>query len=426
MTVPATARRAGPYNGNGATTSFSFSFKTFAAGDLLVVKASSTGVETALVLNSDYSVALNGDQDASPGGSITYPISGAPLPSGEKLTIIGDLDYEQTTDLLGGGAFNARIIEDAFDRVVIQIQQLKEILDRSAVGFISSSADTSLPTPEGNKIIGWDANGTSLINRTSSEFATVSAFSNWLTNVFSGNGSTVSFTLAADPGVVSNMDVAIGGVVQTPNVDFTVSGKIVTFTSAPPSGTNNIVVRYGTALPVPDYLGRHAVYIAAGSMKPRSTNGCANLATVATASNQPDITTLDFDASAQEYAEFSIAMPSSWDESFLFFKVHWSHAATTTNFGVVWDLQAVAVSDNESVAQTFGTAVAVTDTGGTTNNLYTSPESGAVTVAGSPSAGDVVFFRFSRAATNVSDTLAIDARLHGITLYLVTNAGTDQ
>lgn len=71
MTVPSTARRAGPYTGNGSTTTFSFTFKTFAAGDLLVTRMDALGLETTLVLNSDYSVSLNVDQDTSAARSPT-------------------------------------------------------------------------------------------------------------------------------------------------------------------------------------------------------------------------------------------------------------------------------------------------------------------------------------------------------------------
>jgi hypothetical protein len=172
-------------------------------------------------------------------------------------------------------------------------------------------------------------------------------------------------------------------------------------------------------------VGKHAVWIAAGSMAPSASGGCAALATIASAANQPDIQTLNFDASSQEYAQFSITMPPSWNEGTVTFKPVWSHAATTTNFGVVWDLQGVAVSDDDTIAVNFGTAQTSTDTGGTTNDLYTGPESSAITIAGTPATGDTVFFRLSRVTGNGSDTMAIDARLHGIVLYMTTAAGTD-
>lgn len=172
-------------------------------------------------------------------------------------------------------------------------------------------------------------------------------------------------------------------------------------------------------------IGRHAVPVMAGSMRPSVVGGCASLNTIASASNQPDIQSLDFDSTSAEYAQFSVIMPSSWDEGTVSFQPVWSHASTTTNFGVVWTLQAVAVSDDDAIAVAFGTAESSADTGGTTDDLYTGPESSAITVAGTPAAGDTVFFRLSRDTSSGSDTIAIDARLHGIVLYITTAAETD-
>lgn len=171
--------------------------------------------------------------------------------------------------------------------------------------------------------------------------------------------------------------------------------------------------------------GKQAIYVGAGSISPSVTGGCAALAKIASAANQPDIVTLDFDATTQEYAQFSVVMPKKWNEGTVTFAPHWSHDATTTNFGVVWDLQAVAVSNDDAIAVAFGTAQTSADTGGTTNDFYTGPESSAITVSGTPAAEDCVFFRLSRVTGNGSDTMAIDARLHGITLYITTDAETD-
>lgn len=170
--------------------------------------------------------------------------------------------------------------------------------------------------------------------------------------------------------------------------------------------------------------GRTARWIPARDMSPSASGGCAALATIASAANQPDIQTLDFDSSSQEFAQFAILMPKRWDRGTVTFAPVWSHAAAAT-FGVVWELQAVAVSNDDAIAVAYGTAVGSTDTGGTTNDVYVGPESAAITVAGSPAAGDVVFFRLARAPTNGSDTLNVDARLHGIELYFNSAAEND-
>lgn len=181
----------------------------------------------------------------------------------------------------------------------------------------------------------------------------------------------------------------------------------------------------GAALVSSSTAGKHAIWVAAGSITPSATGGCAALATIASAANQPDIQTLDFDATTQEYAQFSIRMPKSWNEGTVTFSATWSHAATVTNFGVVWDLQAVAMSDDDTILANYGTAQTSTDTGGTTSDIYLSPESSAITVGGTPAAEDMVFYRLSRVTGNGSDTMTIDARLHGITLYITTDAEND-
>ena len=61
---------------------------------------------------------------------------------------------------------------------------------------------------------------------------------------FSGNGSTVAFTLSRPVASVAQVQANISNVPQNPSSAFSVSGNTITFTSAPPSGTNNIYVYY--------------------------------------------------------------------------------------------------------------------------------------------------------------------------------------
>lgn len=172
-------------------------------------------------------------------------------------------------------------------------------------------------------------------------------------------------------------------------------------------------------------IGRHSVPVMASAILPSISGGCAPLAVVATSANHPDLQTLDFDATTAEYAQFSIPMPKKWNLGTVTARFLWSHSATATNFGVVWALQAVAVSDDDAIDVAYGSAQQIADTGGTTSDLYRSGETPAITIAGSPAAEDLVLFRVSRVPTDGGDTLAVDARLHAIILYISTNAGTD-
>lgn len=64
------------------------------------------------------------------------------------------------------------------------------------------------------------------------------------TDYFNGNGSSTAFTLSRPVASVNDIEVVISNVVQQPSTAYNVSGTTITFTSAPPSGTANVYVRY--------------------------------------------------------------------------------------------------------------------------------------------------------------------------------------
>jgi uncharacterized protein YaiE (UPF0345 family) len=88
-------------------------------------------------------------------------------------------------------------------------------------------------------------------------------------------------------------------------------------------------------------------------------------------------------------------------------------------------LEAVAISDQDAGDAAVGTAQQVADTGGTTNTLYVTSATSAITIAGTPATQDWVVFQVKRVPADASDTMAIDARLHGVTINFTTSASTD-
>lgn len=170
--------------------------------------------------------------------------------------------------------------------------------------------------------------------------------------------------------------------------------------------------------------GTHSIWVPAVAMYGRTTNGAAS-GTAETSTNKVMLKSLDFDATTAEYAQFAVRMPKSWNLGTVSAAFVWSHAATITNFGVTWGIQGVAVSNDDAADAAFGTEVYVDDTGGTTDDLYTSSTTASVTIAGTPAAEDYVIFQVLRNPADTDDTLAVDARLHGVTLYYTTNAPTD-
>lgn len=156
------------------------------------------------------------------------------------------------------------------------------------------------------------------------------------------------------------------------------------------------------------------LWLSAAGMWPSTTSGCATNAKDEESTNKQNYYTLSFDADAVEYSECSLAMPSDWDASTITAKFYWRHADTTTNFKVAWSLQGVSMADDQVMDATWGTAVQANDIGGTTGDLYISPATAAITIAGA-TASELVQFRVSRVATDATnDTLAIDAKLIGV------------
>ena len=170
--------------------------------------------------------------------------------------------------------------------------------------------------------------------------------------------------------------------------------------------------------------GKESIYVPATAMYPSSTNGCASLAQVETTALRPDLMALDFATGSDEFSQFSIAFPKSWNEGTVTFQPYWT--VTGTNTGTVaWGLSGIAVSSDDSINTAFGTTVVCTALAhsGTSNDLMMSVESGAVTIAGSPAAEDMCFFQVSRDVS--ADAQSGDARLLGIKVFFTTDAAND-
>lgn len=142
MTVSNTTRKAGPYNGNGVNLTFPFGFKVFKGADLLVVYFTPLVGETTLVYNSDYSVLLNPDQDATPGGSVT--LLGVAPPAGDRIAIAGNLDYTQPLDITNEDGYFPQSTENALDRATMLVQQLLEQTSRAVIQPLTDTSGDPL------------------------------------------------------------------------------------------------------------------------------------------------------------------------------------------------------------------------------------------------------------------------------------------
>jgi hypothetical protein len=95
-------------------------------------------------------------------------------------------------------------------------------------------------------------NGTSIVLATGATtgdlievvaFSSLNIYSTITSETFNGTGSQTVFTMSAVPANTASLLVAISGVVQDPTT-YSVSTNTLTFSTAPPSGSGNISVRY--------------------------------------------------------------------------------------------------------------------------------------------------------------------------------------
>lgn len=325
--------------------------------------------------------------------------------------------YSDLRPLDDGVLASVELAEDAADRA-----EAAAVVSVAAANGIATNgtSGTSWTIAAESKAFTLDQTGLDYAEGMSVTVAKVGAAQNSGTGVVTDfDDPVLTVLIASTAGSGSGSAWSIS---QTPSSSGVTS--VAGLTGAVSSGGLKTAISLDTVDNTP-VLGKHAIWVPVGAMTPRTTNGAAAGLTELSG-NKIMLRTLDFDASTIEYAQFPIRMPKSWNEGTVTFVPEWSHAATATNFKVSWGLQAVAISDDDALDAAFGTAQYSNDTGGTTNDAYAGPESSAITIAGTPAAQDLVIFQVLRKADDgTNDTLAIDARLHGVTVFITTDAGTD-
>lgn len=133
-------RLAGPFTSEGQSR-LPFGFLIFEKTDVYVATADDPEAQVKmLVYGQDYSVEMNADQTATPGGTVVLT---TPIVKGNIFVVGSAVAYTQNMQLTNYSRFPPEIINEAMDRVVVQIQQLVERLGRTL-----SVPPTSDSTPE--------------------------------------------------------------------------------------------------------------------------------------------------------------------------------------------------------------------------------------------------------------------------------------
>jgi hypothetical protein len=266
-----------------------------------------------------------------------------------------------------------------------------DIVD-ATTAFVTATSTTTLT----NKTLTSPKIGTSILDTNGNELALLTATSSavneiTLANAATGNGPIISST-------------------GETNVDLNLN----------PKGSG--VLKSGTA--AVKIAGKETIWVPAVAMYAASTNGCADIDQTELTAQRPEVKALAFDASSDEYAQFAVAFPKSWNLGTVTFQTYWSVSGTNTGT-VCFAMQGVAVSSDDTLDVAMGTAVPNTAlaASGTANDLMVNAESGAVTIGGSPADADEVFFNIFRDVS--ADDQTSDARLLGVKIFYTTDAAND-
>jgi hypothetical protein len=132
-----------------------------------------------------------------------------------------------------------------------------------------------------------------------------------------------------------------------------------------------------------------------------------------------------FDGATEEGVQFRFHMPADWDGNAVNAKFYWDAATgASTSDGVTWGIAMQAFQDNDALDNAFGTSVDTDDAVIAVGDLHVTGLSSDITIAGSPSAGDLVIAEVTRVVGDANDTMTEDAKLVGVTIHYTATAAT--
>jgi hypothetical protein len=186
--------------------------------------------------------------------TVDYTVSSVQSPTGDNVVfnsglteddtvvIVYDPKYERTSEYTGTIRLNALNTELTYVLTLLQnnkrvSENAIRISDEETVGL-----DAKLPSLTGNGgrvfALKSDLSGVEFVTISSDSIIT----SNYEDESFNGDTVETDFTLSFSPSSQNAVLVYVDDVRQRPAVDYTIVGTTLSFTSAPGSGTDNIVV----------------------------------------------------------------------------------------------------------------------------------------------------------------------------------------
>lgn len=132
--------------------------------DILPYPYKYTEKDQIYVLEGTTELTREQDFTVSYDGSVTILKD---IPAGTVLTIYRSTPLDQGSEFPQEAPFSSKKIEDALDKLTMQNQEQREALSRALKLPMTAStglSDLEMPTPEPNRSVKWNADGTALIN----------------------------------------------------------------------------------------------------------------------------------------------------------------------------------------------------------------------------------------------------------------------
>lgn len=198
------------YAGDSSVTQFDFDFLIEDSSELLVQHTNSSGEQTTLTLDVDYSIHEVGNKN---GSYITFPIAGSSystLASNEVISLSLTLDIEQDKEYANSNKLNFSTLEWSFDYITRILQIMSRLLARAVKIQEGSNIDTDTLAVNLNKVadisedVSTVAANTTDISTVATNVSDVNTVAGSITNVNSVGDSISNVNTVA--GDLTNVD----------------------------------------------------------------------------------------------------------------------------------------------------------------------------------------------------------------------------
>lgn len=170
--------------------------------------------------------------------------------------------------------------------------------------------------------------------------------------------------------------------------------------------------------------GTHTIWIPAQAFFARTTNGAGAESRELTTNDDVMVKGWAFDQTTEEAIQCYVAFPDSWNEGTITAIPYWTTDEGASSETCVFGIRGLALSNDDPMDSTeFGTEVNSSDTWIADNDVHVGPETAAITIGGSPAAGDLCILQVARKVA--SDDLSGDAHFLGLKVKYTVNSSTD-